>query len=246
MGQQHLVWCAHPRLSGTVAWGRIHEATATAALAAWEFETSLLAPYDAIIDLSGVTGVDSAAFELVAAYMADKMPALAKRVRRQALVRPPGMPGALVAGFYPTLSPGFAWRDFADRAAAFDWCLDAPIADELSRLIDDARDTTSLLSRLRHHLLAHPKDGALPSVARLLGVSARTLQRALQDAGSAFRTEVQHARVEVARALLSDSDLKLEAIAHKVGCSSLPTFMTLFRRVAKETPNHYRERIRRG
>jgi len=248
VGEQYLVWCAHPRLAGTVVWGRVHEETAAQLVSLWDFEGRLETPYDSIIDLGAVSGVDAAAFERVAGYLSARLPSLAERVRRQALVRPPGMAGALVAGFYPTLSPGFEWRDFGDRRAALAWCLagDVSFQAQLDRLIVEASAAPALVSRLRHHLLAHPEASSLSPVARTLGVSPRTLQRELHAAGSAFRVELARARVELAKALLADSDLKLELVALRVGCRSLPTFITLFRRLAKETPMQYRARVQPG
>ena len=82
--------------------------------------------------------------------------------------------------------------------------------------------------------------------ARRLGRSERSLQRDLQQAGTTFRGELEAARVELARALLVDTDLKIDSVARKVGCASAAHFATLFRRVAGETPSAYRERHRRS
>jgi transcriptional regulator GlxA family with amidase domain len=85
----------------------------------------------------------------------------------------------------------------------------------------------------------------LAAAARRQGRSERSLQRDLQQGGTTFRAELEAARVELARALLVDTDLKIDSVARKVGCASAAHFATLFRRVAGETPSAYRDRHRR-
>ena len=247
LGEQSLVWCAHPRLAGTVVWGRAEEAEVRRVTRAWDYESRFEVPYDSVVDLQHLTGVDPGAFACVTENMMARLPRLAAAVRRQALVRPPGLPGAIVAGFYPTLQPGHAWSHFTDDTAAFAW-LASPEAtaagEEVRQIVAQAREGRPLLGRVRQAL----RSGAisLAKVASELRVSPRALQRALEAAGSNFRSEVRQARVDRACGLLVDSDLKLEAVAKEVGCGSASAFVTFFRRATGESPGAYRERHRRG
>jgi transcriptional regulator GlxA family with amidase domain len=52
------------------------------------------------------------------------------------------------------------------------------------------------------------------------------------------------ARVDAARRLLVESDLKIEAIARRVGCSSHAHLTSLFRRMTDQSPADYRTRMR--
>ncbi len=247
LGKNSLVWCATARLCGTAMWGRAEEPEARRVTRAWNYEGQLDVPYDSVVDLQHLTGIDPDAFACVAEDLRARLPRLANAVRRQALVRPPGLPGAIVAGFYPTVAAGHEWSHFADDASAFAW-LDVPVggvAEEVRRLVDDARQAHPLLARVRSILRG--TSSATPSLdetAASLGVSPRALQRALTDAGSSFRQETQGARVERACALLVDSDAKIEVVAEHVGCRSASAFVTFFRRAKGESPAAFRARHR--
>jgi AraC-like DNA-binding protein len=128
--------------------------------------------------------------------------------------------------------------------AALEWLGRPELGDELRRLADDAKREDPLVRALREHLAATLGDAALPKAARALGVSERTLQRRLQEAGTAFQTELQRARVHAAETLLADPEMKLTAIALEVGCASLQHFSTLFQRVNGVSPRQWRERRR--
>ncbi|NHX33916.1 helix-turn-helix domain-containing protein, partial [Escherichia coli] len=56
-------------------------------------------------------------------------------------------------------------------------------------------------------------------VANLAGTSVRSLQRGLTGAGSSFRDVLQRARLEVARELLRQPDIKIVDVAHEAGFS---------------------------
>jgi AraC-like DNA-binding protein len=78
-----------------------------------------------------------------------------------------------------------------------------------------------------------------------LGRSERSLQRDLATAGTSFRDDVRRARAHAATILLVDTDLKLEAVARKVGYTSMSHFASAFRDVIGELPLAYRH-ARRG
>jgi len=81
-------------------------------------------------------------------------------------------------------------------------------------------------------------------VGRAIGVSPRSLQHQLRQAGTSFRQEVNAARVRAAQQLLQASDTKLTSIAIEVGCASLQHFSTLFRKQTGLAPSAWRARHR--
>jgi AraC-like DNA-binding protein len=131
--------------------------------------------------------------------------------------------------FFTERAPALEFLDRADALAAI---------DELA-----ASASRPLLVRLRN-LLATSLTIVLADAARQLGVSERSLQRYLQTESTSFLDEIQTARIATAKRLLAETDRKLTAIATDVGCASLQSFSTMFRRVTGETPSEFRARSR--
>ncbi|WP_394846889.1 ester cyclase [Pendulispora brunnea] len=81
---------------------------------------------------------------------------------------------------------------------------------------------------------------SVSSVARQLGVSQRTLQRRLQEAGSSFSQEVDGVRRELACWYVADTDRPLSEIAFQLGFTEPGSFFRTFRRWTKTTPRRFR------
>jgi AraC-like DNA-binding protein len=81
-------------------------------------------------------------------------------------------------------------------------------------------------------------------VAKLLGMSVRTLQRRLDDHGVAFRDLVQDIRCELAQRYLADRGASLTEVAFLLGYSELSTFDRAFRRWTGSTPVAARRSLR--
>lgn len=81
---------------------------------------------------------------------------------------------------------------------------------------------------------------AVSQVAARLGMSSRTLQRRLADAGFAYQELVADARRELAEQLLRKSDYALAEIAFLTGFSEQSTFTRAFKRWCGQTPAAYR------
>jgi AraC-like DNA-binding protein len=111
-------------------------------------------------------------------------------------------------------------------------------------MIDALDGESPTLRRLRRHLAVSWRKADVAGAARALSISPRSLQRALQEAGTSFRFERDRARVRAAEALLVDGDAKLDAIAATLGCSARSSFFALFRRHTGETPDEFRARRR--
>lgn len=96
----------------------------------------------------------------------------------------------------------------------------------------------SLRARLRDAL---PSGDATPArVARLIGLSERTLQRRLADIGRSFSAVVEDFRHEEAIRLLSDPHLALVQVAARLGFSEQTSFTRAFKRWTATTPAAWR------
>ena len=248
VGRHFFIWCRGLDFTGSVLWGRPEERDTTEIAAIWGELHPRMQAFDVVTDGSRIESIDGAAFEVVVRYLRDKLPIYARTIRRQAIVHPPGLPGAAMAGLLPTIGSYYQWRIFPEPRAGFAW-LERPdgaaACDEVGALAERTTGVSPWRRTLGALLRDAPDDVTLAAAARRLGRSERSLQRDLQQAGTTFRAELEAARVELARALLVDTDLKIDSVARKVGCASAAHFATLFRRAAGETPSAYRERHRR-
>lgn len=79
------------------------------------------------------------------------------------------------------------------------------------------------------------------AVAKRLHVSERTLQRQLDRESTTFKDLRDSVRADLARALLTNRNLKIEAIADSVGFVEVSSFCKAFARWSGCTPTRYRE-----
>lgn len=248
VGRHFFIWCRGLDFTGSVLWGRPEERDTLELTAIWRELHPRMQAFDVVTDGSRIESVDAAAFDVMIRYLRDKLPTYAKTIRRQAIVHPPGLPGAAIAGLLPTIGLYYQWRIFPEPRAGFAW-LERPeggaTCDEVTAIAERTTGVSPWRRILGDLLRDTPDDVTLASAARRLGRSDRSLQRDLQQSGTTFRAELEATRVELARALLVDTDLKIDSVARKVGCASAAHFATLFRKVAGETPSAYRERHRR-
>jgi AraC-like DNA-binding protein len=248
VGRHFFIWCRALDFTGSVLWGRPEERDTQEIADIWRELHPRMEAFDVVTDGSRIESIDGAAFEVMIRYLRDKLPTYAKTIRRQAIVHPPGLPGAAIAGLLPTIGLYYQWRIFPEPRAGFAWLErgdGAATCDEVVALAERTTGVSPWRRILGELLRDTPDDVTLAAAARKLGRSDRSLQRDLQQSGTTFRAELEAARVELARALLVDTDLKIDSVARKVGCASAAHFATLFRRVAGETPSAYRERHRR-
>jgi AraC-like DNA-binding protein len=246
VGRHYFIWCRALDFTGSVLWARPEERDTSDIVAIWRELHPRMESFDVVTDGSRIESIDGAAFEIMIRYLRESLPGYAARIRRQAIVHPPGLPGAAVAGLLPTVGiAGYVWQIFAEPRAGFRWLERGDgddACDEVSAIAARLTGVTPWRRLLGEALRAEPDDVTLASLARRMGRSERSLQRDLQQSGTTFRAELEAARVELARALLVDTDLKIDAVARKVGCASAAHFATLFRRVAGEPPSAYRDR----
>ena len=80
----------------------------------------------------------------------------------------------------------------------------------------------------------------LSRVARVLGTTPRTLQRQLEDGGRGYADIVDDVRRDVAHKLLTESNLKLDSVAERVGYAEARSFRRACLRWFGQTPGSYR------
>jgi AraC-like DNA-binding protein len=85
-------------------------------------------------------------------------------------------------------------------------------------------------------------DIRMKSIARELGLSARTLQRRLAEEGATYQELVDDARKQAASRYLSNSRLAIGEVAYLVGFSEPAPFYRAFRRWFGVTPEQFRNR----
>ncbi|WP_019612778.1 helix-turn-helix transcriptional regulator [Psychromonas ossibalaenae] len=96
--------------------------------------------------------------------------------------------------------------------------------------------------RLKKHIRDHIDSPLrLPDLARSMGLSARTLQRRLQDKQLNFSTLIENEKKTVALRLLADTDLNTSSIAAQLGYDDSSNFHRAFRKWYAFTPQNYRE-----
>ena len=83
-------------------------------------------------------------------------------------------------------------------------------------------------------------DFAINSIAAILGLSTRTLQRKLATWGMSFSAVLDDQRMEVAMQDLGSHTLGMTAIARKLGYKHAGDFTRAFKRRTKMTPTEYR------
>jgi AraC-like DNA-binding protein len=104
-----------------------------------------------------------------------------------------------------------------------------------------------VLARLRVELRRRLARGAADrtAVARALGMSARTLARRLQEAGTSYQAALEETRRGLALDLLGDPALAVYELAFLLGYTEPSTFHRAFRRWTGESPLAWR-RARMG
>lgn len=250
VGESYVYWCREPGFYGSAAWGRPDEVQVRRLVSLWQ---ASLRPDGAdtrasLVDLRGVEGIDPLSYQPAADFFRAVDLSARTRVTRQAIVRPAGFAGALVAGFRQVVTPPYDAQVFTDAGEALAWIGRRDPRDDLAwidELYATVRGSGALRAALREVLARDLTSVSLADAAAALHLSARTLQRRLGAADTSFQSEVDAARVDAAQVLLLRDGAKVTAVAVEVGCASSQHFSTLFRRVTGLSPSDWRAK-RRG
>ncbi len=97
----------------------------------------------------------------------------------------------------------------------------------------------AVISMLTAHL---PNETAHSAVfANALGLSERTFRRTLSQEGTSFRLLLAEKRMEIARSLLDDRDVRVTEVALSLGYRNATHFTRSFRAFHGTTPSQYRK-----
>jgi AraC-like DNA-binding protein len=118
----------------------------------------------------------------------------------------------------------------------------------LAGALEDLPEDSDLGRRVRAEIAQALSEGVptLPRMATQLGMSGRTLQRRLGEAGLSYRALVDETRKELADRLLRKTDYDLVEVAFLTGFSEQSAFNRAFKRWTGQTPRSYREEAPSG
>jgi AraC-like DNA-binding protein len=243
-GEGWLAFCARLSLPGL--WGFSVQGQVAGDAAAALIETIRreldddVPPHRSLIDARRLTGVDPRSFEAFSRYVQVHHAVLGRQVQALAIVRPPGLEGAVVAGFFQVLPPPYPVM-VVDSVAAGLAALgedEAPLAGLVALLdrLDDSDAVDVLLGRLQALCRRQPRL-EIDEAAVALAVSVRTLQRRLKDAGTSFSDVVGDVRLQQALARIAGSDASLTAIAFECGYASLQHIKQTIQQTTKKSPS---------
>ena len=246
-GESFVYWCAQPTLYGFALGARPTAADLERLCAALLVELEPRAvPHGSLVDASLVEEVDPSAFEVLQRYVKANAAGLRAKVTRLALVRPPGLPGAVVAGFYAVLDSPYPTQVFDDVAAALAWLgAPKPLGAALEALRAELSGVAPLVGQLRRVFAADGAKGSVAWVAKKLGLSQRTLQRKLTEEGTSFQKEQLEHRLRAAQRAL-ETDAAITAIAYEAGFATPQHFSTAFKKFSGVSPTQWRERAKKG
>lgn len=86
---------------------------------------------------------------------------------------------------------------------------------------------------------------SIEKIAKLVGMSSRTLKRRLQDEGTSYSRLLDECILELGSAMLKDTDLSIADIAIGLGYPYTNHFCRAFKRLSGVTPGQYRIRYRK-
>jgi AraC-like DNA-binding protein len=87
-------------------------------------------------------------------------------------------------------------------------------------------------------------DCSMDSVAQLLGMHRRTLDRRLQRHGLHYGELLESVQTDLARQLLADTTMQVQQVAEALRFSNAANFATAFRRWTGVTPGDYRRHMK--
>jgi len=240
-----LVFCARPNLWGFALWGcpSREEMQRMVSLVALDLGPAAV-PHGTLVDLRSLGHADPQALAPLAEHARSHTALVREKVQRMALVRPRGVLGMTVAGFYEVIRVPYPVKVFDDLAAGASWLAAGDLAEEIAGVIERARGVSPLIVQLRGWLETHLAEATLAAAARAVARSPRSLQRDLSKHGTSFASLLGSARVQVAKRLLSETELSLTQVAYEVGCASPQHFSAMFRRVTGQSPSQWRARGR--
>jgi AraC-like DNA-binding protein len=243
-GRTWLFFAPYRELSGFMLWGQADLADAADFLGTWPTPGSPLAERHArLVDVRRLVAPTPLPYQMLLDRCAANRDLLEHAVLKVAIAHAGGVVGAAAAGFSAIAPTHFETALFTEAGAAMEW-LGAGTPGALALELDDLQarslGTPRILLDLRVHLEARTRDATLPTAARALGLSTRSLQRRLTEQGTSFQRELDRTRVQVAKRLLQETDTPIDVVAGEVGCASRHHFGAVFLKVVGLPPGRWR------
>jgi len=141
---------------------------------------------------------------------------------------------------------GFGVDVLARKNSTADWHVQAVLDRYLRELAASkrGRSDTQLDQILAQSVMRG--DCSLRSVAKSLGMSARSLQRRLSAEGRSFQAELDRVRSGIAARYLEEGQVPLTVLADMLGYSDLASFSRAFKRTRGDSPLAWRRRHRQS
>jgi len=248
VGSSYVVWCSAPDLVGSIHWAfNEHDVRDLVELLGCIHHPAMAATVRVMWDCRDVKRVDSDALLEFLQLLRRELPRLSPRIERQCVVVPDGLAGVLLAGALPSLAPAHPVRPFCELATACAY-LAHPATAAAHRTATEmatvARGPELMVARLRSQLAIDLGGATIGNCAAALGLSTRTLQRELSRCATSFSDELRRVRVATAEDLLRFSDMKIEAIASRVGYGTASRLTATLHRERSATATELRAGLR--
>jgi AraC-like DNA-binding protein len=139
----------------------------------------------------------------------------------------------------------FPARWLSRRVTGADPSLRGPLQESVDALA--ARHGNDLIMRTRRalYVLVMQGKGSMTSVADLMGMHRRTLNRRLALSGTSISEQLEEVKSQIARQLLADTTLSVIEVASTLNYSDAGTFTRAFRRWTKMPPTEWRGRLKK-
>jgi AraC-like DNA-binding protein len=246
VGRTFAFWQSSQRIHGTLMWGRPNADDVDTMSNIWD--THQRSPFGrdpTLTDIRHLDGLDLLAFERLLTIFRERHDEWTVRAGPQAILHGGGLAGAAILGAVQLTGSGYQLAAFDKLGPALAWSARPEFDDDYLELRASLLGLPDIVRRVRA-ALATSDLRSTRAIARSLGLSVRSLQRHLADAGTSLRAERTSQLLRRAEQLLEGTDLDLTAIAAMLGLGSAARLVSLFRNVHGKTPGTYRaERARR-
>ncbi len=239
-------WQSSQRVHGTVMWGRPNEDDVSAMCDVWD--AHIQSPFGrdpTLTDIRGLESVDLLAFERLMRTFADRGSVWSVHAGPQAIVHAGGLAGAAILGALQLVGSGYELSSFDASGPALAWVGHPEVEPDYAALRAALLDAPDIVRRVRAVLDENPQAASADALARRLGLSVRSLQRHLANAGTSVRAERMQHVVARAERLLEGTELDLGAIAAMLEIGSAAHLVSVFRSVRGTTPGAFRASVRR-
>ena len=239
VGRTFAFWQSSRRVHGTLMWGRPNEDDVAAMSDIWD--AHMRSPFGrdpTLTDIRHLDGLDLLAFERLVTTR-ERRGEWTARTGPQAIVHSGGLAVAAILGAIQLTGSGYQLAAFDKPAPALAWLARPEFEQAYLDLRASLLGLPDIVRRVRAAIDASELRSTR-AIARALGLSVRSLQRHLADAGTSLRVERTRQLIQRAERLLEGTDLDMDAIAAMLGLGSAARLMSLFRSVHGMTPGTFR------